>query len=365
MRAQITLTTKIPTSARTAQIAGMFDYQPDGEQTLAWDHTLPLDDRPWQVGLIVGPSGSGKSVLARKLWGDLVIEEHDWTGRPMVEDFPHDHTISEITGALTSVGLGSVPAWLRPYGVLSNGEKFRANMARSLLSGADPIVVDEFTSVVDRQVAKVASHATQKAVRRAGTRFIAVTCHYDVEDWLQADWIYDVAAREFRWRLVQPHPPLHLDVHECPRSLWAMFEPHHYMSGHLLSSAKCFAAYIDGRPVAFTSYRHFPHARVRDIKIGHRLVVLPDYQGLGIATVLENWLGEYLTARGYRYRNVVAHPGMIRLYSRSPRWQASNTVGAVRTSNSKVKNAQSLKRGHLSTRRLAVRSFQYVPQRKR
>jgi ABC-type ATPase with predicted acetyltransferase domain len=35
--------------------------------------------------------------------------------------------------------------------------------------------VDEFTSVVDRQVAKVASHTVQKAVRRQSRQLVAVT----------------------------------------------------------------------------------------------------------------------------------------------------------------------------------------------
>ena len=364
----ITLTTPVHKSARTVQVAGTFDYDPGDTQTIEWTHTLPLDDQPWQVGLIVGPSGAGKSVLARKLWPGHVLEEHPWEAPTILDDFDPEHAISDITGALTAVGFGTVPAWLRPYGVLSNGEKFRANMARSLLSGDDPIVVDEFTSVVDRQVAKVASHATQKAVRRTDRRFVAVTCHYDVEDWLQPDWVYDVAAREFRWRSVQPHPPVHLDVHQCPRTLWPLFEPHHYLSGSLAGSAVCFAAYIDGRPVAFTSYRHFPHAKVRNIKMGHRLVVLPDYQGLGIATRLEEWLGDYLAERGYRYRNVVAHPGMIRLYSRSPRWRRTHGRSkAVRTGKSKTGTPRGImmqKRGQLSTRRLAVESFEYQPRTK-
>jgi ABC-type ATPase with predicted acetyltransferase domain len=50
--------------------------------------------------------------------------------------------------------LNSVPSWYKPYQVLSNGEKFRADLARKLKSNT---VIDEFTSVVDRTVAKAAS----------------------------------------------------------------------------------------------------------------------------------------------------------------------------------------------------------------
>ena len=113
-------------------------------------------------------------------------------------------------GSLGSVGLAFPPAWLRPYRTLSNGEAFRADIARSLAELDGLVVVDEFTSVVDRQVAQVASHTVQKAVRKAGRQFVAVTCHYDVADWLQPNWVYDVAAGKFTWRQVQPHPQVQL-----------------------------------------------------------------------------------------------------------------------------------------------------------
>lgn len=89
-----------------------------------------------------------------------------------------------------SVGFGSVPSWLKPYSVLSNGEKVRADLARAMLE-KDFIVFDEFTSVVDRQVAKVASIAIHKAIKRLEKKFIAISCHYDILEWLEPDWVFD------------------------------------------------------------------------------------------------------------------------------------------------------------------------------
>ncbi|MGP3918844.1 GNAT family N-acetyltransferase [Nonomuraea sp. 10N515B] len=57
---------------------------------------------------------------------------------------------------------------------------------------------------------------------------------------------------------------------------------HHYLSAEISNTAHCFAGYIDGQPVAFLAYRHFQHPRVRNMKMEHRLVVLPDLQGLSI-----------------------------------------------------------------------------------
>lgn len=63
-------------------------------------------------------------------------------------------------------------------------------MARALLE-RDFVVFDEFTSVVDRNVAKTACIAINKAIKKTGKKFIAISCHYDILDWLQPDWVFD------------------------------------------------------------------------------------------------------------------------------------------------------------------------------
>jgi GNAT superfamily N-acetyltransferase/ABC-type uncharacterized transport system YnjBCD ATPase subunit len=360
MKTDITVSTPVARSPRVLQLGGMFDVPLEEKATLTWHADLPIEDRDWNVGLITGPSGAGKSTLARHLWPDKVASAREWSpDRALVDDFPAHMGIRDITGLLNSVGLASPPAWLRPYRTLSNGEAFRADIARSLAEVDGLLVVDEFTSVVDRQVAQVASHTVQKAVRRAGRQFVAVTCHYDVTDWLQPDWAYDVAAGKFTWRQVQPHPQVELAIHPADRSVWPVFARHHYLSADLSKAARCFAAYVDGHPVAFMSYLHFPHPRVRDIKMAHRIVVLPDWQGLGLAGHVSEWMGEYLRERGYRYRIVTAHPAFIHYMAKSPRWRMNARQAALMT---RSKDA-SLRKRSLTARGLTTRSFEYVSPR--
>jgi len=73
----------------------------------------------------------------------------------------------------------------------------RADIARALCLDKPMIVFDEFTSVVDREIAKVSAFAISKAVRRSKKKFIAVTCHYDVVDWLDPDWVFNTDTMEF------------------------------------------------------------------------------------------------------------------------------------------------------------------------
>lgn len=224
----------------------------------------------------------------------------------------------------------------------------------------DLVVIDEFSSVVDRQVAKVASHAVQKSIRRSKRQFIAVTCHYDVLDWLQPGWVYQPADNSFIWRHLRCHPPLSLAIHSINRSAWTMFSHHHYVSPMLQDSAQCFGAFLGEECVAFASYMHQPHPTARNIKIAHRRVVLPDYQGVGIGAAFDEWLGDYLYHKGFRYHNVVAHPAVVNAYLRSPRWHCYARPGI--TTNFHSGGTAGLRARQSKPRKMQLYGFEYVPK---
>jgi GNAT superfamily N-acetyltransferase len=155
-------------------------------------------------------------------------------------------------------------------------------MARAIAETKDLLVVDEFTSVVDRQVAKIAANSVQKIVRNSNKQFVAVSCHFDIIDWLQPDWIYDADRNTFTEQCLRQRPQLELKIYQGTKQDWQIFKKYHYMSAELHNAAQCFVAYIDDNLVGFIAYIHLMHPKVKDIKMVHRLVVLPDYQGLGI-----------------------------------------------------------------------------------
>lgn len=268
-------------SFRTEKVAGMFDVSPESKLRKEWDIDIPIEDRDWQIGLIVGASGSGKTTLANHVFGDNVHHGFDWNAPSLLDDFPEDADAIDITETLSKVGFSSPPQWLLPYSVLSNGQKFRADLARCLIEYDDLFVFDEFTSVVDRQVAKVGAFAFQKSVRKSNKKFVAVTCHYDVEEWLQPDWVFDVSENRFKWGCLR-RSSIDFTVHQCDRSLWSIFKGYHYLSADIAKTARCFCGLIDGRPVALTAVLPFPHPKRKGLWKGHRTVVLPDFQGMGI-----------------------------------------------------------------------------------
>jgi ABC-type ATPase with predicted acetyltransferase domain len=187
---------------------GLYNVGVEDGQHFHLDVELPDLDGDWQIGVVVGPSGSGKTSILRYLV-DEGWREWSTSGRwrddgPIIEVLTQVSEKAEGKGydaacaSLAAVGLGSVPSWLRPRAVLSMGEGFRADMARLLLdTTADYVVVDEFTSVLDRQVAQVGAGAFAKAWRKQGDRKIVVfTPHYDILDWVQPDWVIDTHGGE-------------------------------------------------------------------------------------------------------------------------------------------------------------------------
>ena len=75
----------------------------------------------------------------------------------------HFESYDEAVERFGAVGLNSIPTWLKPYNVLSNGEKFRADMSRKL---KDHAVIDEFTSVVNRECAISCSISISKYINK-------------------------------------------------------------------------------------------------------------------------------------------------------------------------------------------------------
>src|SRR4051812_43475841 len=123
MHATITVETPIVNSPRVAQVAGLFDLPAETTSRLTWQAALPLDERPWNIGLVRGPSGCGKSTLARRLWPAATARASAWNpARSLLDDFPAALSVKEIAALLSAVGFSSPPAWLRPFRVLSTGQ---------------------------------------------------------------------------------------------------------------------------------------------------------------------------------------------------------------------------------------------------
>lgn len=143
----------------------------------------------FKIGVIVGSSGSGKSTILKKFGHE---EQPIWETEKAI--ISHFESPDDGINRLGSVGFNSIPSWYKPYSVLSNGEKFRADLARKIKTGA---VIDEYTSVVDRTVAKAASVALSKYIKSNDIHNVVIsTCHHDIVEWLEPDWVLNTDTGE-------------------------------------------------------------------------------------------------------------------------------------------------------------------------
>lgn len=326
------LSTPIVESFRAAQLAGMFDIPWTEQLTTNVLYERPPLESAWKIAAIVGPSGTGKTSVARNLFGQPAADVERRAAWPLeravVDAFPA-MPIKRLLRLLAAVGLNSPPAWLKPFCVLSCGEQFRASLALRIASAmhrgetSPLVVVDEFTSSVDRLTARSAATALAKAIR-SGTfdiRLVAVTCHDDVLPWLCPDWTLDLASGKVSTKPPRPAAPMRWRIERAPQSIWAAFARHHYLSGELPRGATCYVALWRNRALAFCATVGI-WGKPGQKRIS-RLVVVPEAQGLGIGMRLAEDVCRLETAAGFRCSIRASHPAVLAHCRASAWWRAT------------------------------------------
>jgi ABC-type dipeptide/oligopeptide/nickel transport system ATPase subunit/GNAT superfamily N-acetyltransferase len=310
---------------RVASVIGKFDLQSD-HIIEHFKGDINFSEN-WQIGLIVGKSGTGKTTIAKQLFEDAYITNFEYNAETILDDMPKESSMDEITSTFNAVGFSSPPSWLKPYSVLSNGQKMRVDLARAILDKKDFFVFDEFTSVVDRNIAQIGSFAMQKAIRKTNKKFIAVTCHNDVMEWLLPDWVFNTDTMTFQELEGQKknRPKIKFEIYQTTdKSIWKMFAKHHYLSHSHNNAANVYIAMINDEVAGFLSVLHFPHPKVKNIKKVHRLVILPDYQGAGFGIKFLNEIGYIYKKQKKRYTIVTSSPSLINALKKSTKWKCNH-----------------------------------------
>ena len=335
-------------SYRAARVKSLFNVDSGCDFDL--DADLPVDDAEWSLGIVVGPSGSGKTSIGREMFGPSAMWNRKWpVDKPIIDAITPAGDFNDVTAALSAVGLGSVPTWLRPYRVLSNGERFRADLARVLCEAPDQVVIDEFSSVVDRQIARFGTLAFAKAWKRGaksnGGKCVLLTPHYDIVYWAEPDWVFDTASGRYSGRGLWRRPAFRLDVWETDWRYWPLFEPHHYLKVPLMIAASCYVATVDGEPVAHLGMSSKNKGAGVEAR-ACRLVVMPEWQGAGVGMRFLNYVCQLqLEGKGrLKGREVTtifhtSHPGLCAAIRRDPKWVQ---VSCHLYGNNKKRSAASL-----------------------
>jgi len=299
---EIKLTSKIINDKYTEYVFESFDIQNREETSVK----IPMNfgdckTFDWNIGVIYGGSGTGKTTLLKQFGiinninfdnEKALISNFDWLD-------PADAAL-----LLSAIGLSSVPTWLRPFHTLSNGEQYRAELAYKIGKAKDNevVLIDEYTSVVDRDVAKSMSYALQKYIRKHNKKIVLASCHFDIMEWLLPDWTYSpLKGRVERHECPRrKRPDINLQIFRCRYETWNLFKQHHYLSEDLNKSSINYLFTINDKPVGFIAILPFPGVGDEKTRRCSRIVILPDYQGLGIGKTILNYISALYWKNNYQ-----------------------------------------------------------------
>lgn len=338
----IKLTSEIIEDEYTRYVCDSFDIQ-DSKKTSV---EIPINfaeckNFEWNIGVIYGGSGTGKSTLL-KHFGTIREIQFD-ENKSLISNFDWIEP-SDACLLLSAIGLSSVPTWLRPFRTLSNGEQYRATLAYLIGSAkeGEVILVDEYTSVVDRDVAKAMSFALQKFIRKHNKRIILASCHFDIMEWLLPDWTYSplkgrVERHDY---LRQSRPKIEFQIFRCRYETWRIFKQHHYLTQDLNKASKCFALTWNDKPTSFIAILPLPSGTIQNAFRVSRLVVLPDYQGLGFGIKLLNYIGAMYKAIGKTLYIKTSNPSLFMGMTRNEtNWKLvteNNNIEQIKKTNDKL-----------------------------
>jgi ABC-type multidrug transport system ATPase subunit len=328
----VTLQSPVAKSYRCKRAADSLDI--DVEKKAIHRLSVNADiDTSYNIGLIIGASGSGKTTLAKTIFGDDCFKSVLDETKPIIEQFPEDYDYETCAKILSGVGLTQVPCWIRPVYTLSNGQKARAEAAL-LMCKNGLSVIDEWTSVVDRTVAKVMSHCVQKHARAEQKRIVLLSCHYDVIDWLNPDWVIDCNKGEYVdrrsvWQSHRRSEQLQFTVRETDKNTWRYFSRYHYLSESLPGGHVRYFGLFQGQDqIGFICYANYvPFRQVQRLRkekmIMHanRIVVHPDYAGIGLGILMTNETAKYMSSQNFRVMCKFSSVPVYKAMTKSPDWR--------------------------------------------
>jgi len=354
-------------SFRCQKAANSLDI--DATKKLRHDFAVQAEiESPFNVGLIVGASGSGKTTLAKEIYGEKSLRRILSAKKPVIEQFPKGFSYDDCAKMLMGVGLSAVPCWIRPANTLSNGQKERAEIALQMARNDELIVIDEWTSVVDRTVGKIMSECIQKWARKTKKRVVLLSCHYDVLDWLQPDWVIDcnkqtfVDRRSLRRRRKEKFT---FDIREIGRDSWRYFSKFHYLSdrlpgGHIV----LFGLFLGSDQIGFQCFANYvPHRNleklngVREKMHSNRTVIHPDYVGLGLGLLLMNVTSQIMHDRKFHVMAKFSSVPVYKAFKKSDRWRFLGT-----RRDHKIMVGQKMVRDAGFRLDVAAHHFEFIPE---
>jgi ABC-type lipoprotein export system ATPase subunit len=360
---ELTIASPVSTSFRCQRAADSLDIDSTKKSIHHFKVVADLSN-DYQVGLIYGASGSGKTTLAKSIYGEDCFKVSVRPEVPIIDQLPKELSYDDCASLLAGIGLTSVPCWIRPVNTLSNGQRARAEAALAMSHTDSVILIDEWTSVVDRTVAKVMSHCIQKFARKFKKKVILLSCHNDVIEWLNPDWVIDCNTQQYTDRRLLRQTftrtdHLSFDIKECPKQSWKYFSKYHYLSDRLpVGKIYTLGLYSGQNQIGFQCFTNYvpPVKGKPTIFHSNRTVIHPDYAGLGLGIILINKTSQYMVEKyGYRVMAKFSSTPIYRSMVKQKEWRLRDITRALKKHKQDDVNVA----GHQRTK-VKTYSFEYI-----
>jgi len=360
----VSFKTRAPLTERTIEVAEAFGLGVDEEKEHVIYRDFELRLAEGDIVYITGDSGSGKSVLLRALEEDLgeeavnIADVSIETNKPIIDTV--GATFREALTLLSKAGLNDAFLFLRNYGQLSDGQRYRYKIAQMIDSGKKYWLADEFCSTLDRTTAKIVAYNIQKLARRSGATLAVATTHTDLEEDLNPSILIRKGWGEEIQVDYRPNQEAsecsvsrNITIREGSKEDYKKLAYLHYRDSRVPVPLKFFAmerldelvgviAYsyppiITGGRKQAVGYRPTVEELNRDWSIISRVIVHPKYRttGLGHRLVKETLplcdrRHVELTAVMAQYNPFAEHAGMKRILEKQPDASVLDAVERLR-----------------------------------
>jgi GNAT superfamily N-acetyltransferase len=122
----------------------------------------------------------------------------------------------------------------------------------------------------------------------------------------------------------KPRPEKKFEIRECGRQEWQNLRKYHYLDTNISNAAQCYGLYDKDMLIGFCAVIHFPHPKNPNIKHIHRLVIHPDYQGIGLGKKLLNFVSDMYAQQKYDVRLITSAKNLIFGLKRDANWGCTN-----------------------------------------
>lgn len=123
---------------------------------------------------------------------------------------------------------------------------------------------------------------------------------------------------------IPSRPRREFEIRKSSLPRWAIYRKYHYLNTDISKSVQCYELFEKDVPVAFLAVIHQPTTSAKNVKRVSRLVVLPDYQGIGIGGRFLDAIAEYYDSRDFIFEIKTSARNLIGSLQRNAKWKCAS-----------------------------------------